>query len=65
MSIGHVILYPGYCNQKLLWYLEFVARGTVGFFTNSPQYKNANIANFVLAVPLERNSTNEVYNLGK
>ena len=22
------------------------------FFTNSPQYRNANIANFVLAVPL-------------
>ena len=29
----------------------------------SPQYKNANIAKFILAVPLERNWTNEVYNL--
>ena len=28
-------------------------------FTNSPQY-NANIAHFILAVPLERNWTNEV-----
>ena len=28
---------------------------TIGFFTNSTQYKNANITNFVLAVPLERN----------
>ena len=34
----------------------------LGFFTNSPQYKNANIANFVLALPSERNWTNEVYN---
>ena len=24
----------------------------LGFFTNSPQYKNANVANFVLGVPL-------------
>ena len=29
-------------------------------FTNSSQYKNANIANFVLAVPLECNWTNKV-----
>ena len=33
-----------------------------GFFANSPQYKNANIANFVLSVPLEMNWTNEVWN---
>ena len=32
-------------------------------FTNSPQYKNANIANFVLAVPLEMNKNNEVCNI--
>ena len=32
-------------------------------FTNFRQYKNANIANFVLAVPLEINKTNGVYNL--
>ena len=36
---------------------------TIEFFTNSLQHKNANIANFVLAVPLERNWTNDVYNL--
>ena len=35
------------------------------FFTNSPQYKNANIANFVLALPLERCRTKEVCNLEK
>ena len=35
----------------------------IGFFTNFPQYKNANIANFVLAVTSERNWTNEVCNL--
>ena len=34
-----------------------------GFFTNSPQNKNANIANFVLAMSLEINWTNEVCNL--
>ena len=32
----------------------------LGFFTNFPQYKNANIANFILAVPLEMNKTNKV-----
>ena len=34
-------------------------------FANSPQYKNADIANFVLAVPLEMNKNNEVYNMFK
>ena len=36
-------------------YLGFRKRleGTIEFFTNSPQYKNANIANFVLALPLK------------
>ena len=33
------------------------------FFKNSPQYKNANTKNFVLAVPSEMNCTNEVCNL--
>ena len=36
---------------------------TVGFFTNSTQYKNVNIANFVIAVPLDMNETSEVCNL--
>ena len=31
-------------------------------FINSPQYKNDNIANFVLAVPLKINKTNGIYN---
>ena len=34
----------------------------IRFFTNSVQYKNANIANFVLAVPLEMNKSNTVFN---
>ena len=35
-------------------------------FANSPplpQYKNANIANFISAVPLEQTQINEVFNL--
>ena len=40
-----------------------VARSATRVFHKLPQYKNANIANFILAVPLERNWTNEVYNL--
>ena len=35
----------------------------IGFFTNSPQNKNGNIANFILAVPFQRNWTNKVCNL--
>ena len=30
---------------------------------NSPQYKNANIADFVLAVPFKINKVNEVSNI--
>ena len=33
------------------------------FFTNCPKYKNANIANFVLALPLKINQSNEVFKL--
>ena len=33
------------------------------FFTNSLQYNNANIANFVLALPFKIKKTNEDYNL--
>ena len=32
-----------------------VTDSTIGVFTNSPQCKNASIANFVLAIPQERN----------
>ena len=35
----------------------------IGVFTNSRQHKNDNIANFVLAMPLERNWTSKVYSL--
>ena len=34
----------------------------IGFVTNCPRYTNANIANYVLAVPLERNWTIEICN---
>ena len=40
----------------------YLDHNLIGFFTNSPQYKNANIGNFVLAVRLERNWTKEVCN---
>ena len=33
------------------------------FFTNSAQYKNANIPPFFLAVPLEITKTNKILNL--
>ena len=35
----------------------------IEFFTNSLQYKKANIVNFILAVPLEMNYTNEIHNV--
>ena len=45
-------------------YEQFGSLGIlIRFFTKSPPYKNANIANFVLAVPLEMNETSEVCNL--
>ena len=34
----------------------------IEFFLNSPQYKNANVANLVLAIPLQVDWANEVYN---
>ena len=37
--------------------------GNNGIITNSPQYRNDNIANFVSALPLEMNLTNEFCNL--
>ena len=38
-------------------------RSTRVFFIKSPQYKNANIANFVLAMSFKINKTNEVCHL--
>ena len=35
----------------------------IEYFTISPHYKNGNIANFILAVPLKINKNNKVYNL--
>ena len=40
---------------------KVIAMGhAVGFFTNSLQYQDANIVNFILAFSLERNWTNKV-----
>ena len=36
---------------------------SIEFFTNSGQYKNANIANFVLPLPLKINQYNNVCDL--
>ena len=36
---------------------------SIEFFTNCPQYKNSNIGNFVLAMLIERNWSNKIYNL--
>ena len=36
---------------------------SIEFFTNSPQYKNANIANFILAMPFRIDQADEVYSL--
>ena len=46
-------------NQK-----EFVQYdSSFEFFTNSPQHEHANIANLVLAVPLNINKSNNVCSL--
>ena len=62
----YVYLRSSFCAfviEKLLQGAEGIPIRLVRFFTNFPQYKNANIANFVLAVSLERNWTIEVCNL--
>ena len=41
----------------------FNVYGQIEVFTNSLQYKNANIANFISAVPLEIKKINDVSNL--
>ena len=40
----------------------FMCMHRIRFFTNSQQYKNVSITNFVLVVPLEINETNEPCN---
>ena len=39
----------------------YPVNNTLEFFTNSPQHKNTNIANFTFDVPLQRNWTNDIY----
>ena len=46
-----------YCN--LQWFYSQL----IEFFTISPQYKNANIDNAILAAPFKTEKTNKVYNL--
>ena len=48
---------------KCWWMVWKIVTEQMGVFTNSLQYKNANIANFSLAVSLEMNEINEVCNL--
>ena len=59
--LGEII----YSDNKL--FVSFVKKvkwsEPIEIFTNSPLHKNANIANFVLAVPFKINKTNEVCNL--
>ena len=43
--------------------LRLIAASGTEFFRNSLQHKNANIANFVVAAPLEMDKTNVVCNL--
>ena len=50
------------CTQKWLHCTVFMSMA-LEFFTNSPQYKNANIANFVLVMPLDINYASEVYDI--
>ena len=45
------------------FYFSTIIEMPLGFFTNPPQNKNANIANFISAMLLESNWTNEVCNL--
>ena len=51
-----------YKNTRNVRFVLFT-KNLNGFFTNSQQYKNSNIANFVLDLPLEMNKTNEDRNL--
>ena len=52
-------LFPanGINTSNLFYYLKTTKTLALSLevFTNTPQYKNANIGNFVLAVPLEMN----------
>ena len=54
----------GITNRLQEWTVAMIILiQAAGLSTKSPLHKNTNIVNFVLAVPLERNLTNEVYNL--
>ena len=43
--------------------MEICGNKTLEFFTISPQYKNANMTNFILAVPLKIRKTYKVCKL--
>ena len=54
---------PGLTSSGGHWNKQYASYWDTHLFTISQQYKNATIVNFILAVPLERNWTNEVCNL--
>ena len=63
------LIRPGIDAYKIQLYAEvngtqfyWTPKRKLGVFIKSRQHKNANIANFVLAILLKRNLTNNVYN---
>ena len=48
--------------KYLEWNVTVNKRFTLEFFINSPKYKNANITNFILALPFRNNKTTENWN---
>ena len=55
-----IYLYTKLTQAKLFWK---ILNEMLEFFTVSPQHKNVNVANFVLALPLKINQTNVAFNL--
>ena len=58
-SICYICWYTKTCTGAFLKKNQMV----IEFFTSSRQYKNADIANFVLALPPNGNQSNEVFKL--
>ena len=63
VQIGRNFISIFFIRKQFLKMAQVSSSSTIGFFTNSPQYKNANIANSVLTLPLEISWTNEVCNI--
>ena len=61
---GHTLWQDeGHTPYCYIWGPRISKDRTKKLFTKSPQYKNAHIVNFVLAVPLEMNNNNEFCNI--